>query len=439
MSTKTRIVRTLAVLAGASMALTACGGGGAANPSAGAGAKDTGTVSYWSMWKVGEAQQKVLASAIADFEKETGDKVDVQWQGRTNTKKIIPALNTNNVPDIIDGSNANLDIALGSTGQALPMTDAYNTEIDGKKLSELIPAKFAAVSNIKGKDGKPWMVPYSLTSDGIWFNAEKNPDLVTNPPASWDDFISLLDKEKAAGQTPIAADGDISGYSAYWFVSALVHSEGPGAFNKIVTDKTGAGWDSPAVLAAAKTVQQLVDGHYIIDGYNASKWPAQQQAWATGKADLLFNGSWIPTETGTYAAPGFKYASFPYPAVAGQPSMARTDFTGFAIPTKAKNPAGAQKFAAFLMNKTNQDAMGTVAKVLPVRSDATVSPELTSVKKNIDNAKEIYLGNDGVSAAGYLEKNFNPTDDQLFLGKIDAGEFVSKMKAETIAYWKAQG
>lgn len=436
MSTNFRFSKALAVLAGATLALTACGGGGASTSANSAGG---GTVTYWSMWKVGEPQQKVMANAIADFEKQTGTKVDVQWQGRTNTKKIIPALNTNTVPDIIDGSESNLDIALGSTGQALPMTDAYNTMIDGKKLSELIPAKFLAVNNIKGKDGQPWMVPYSLTSDAVWFNAEKNPDLVTNPPASWTDFISLLDKQKAAGQTPIAADADIAGYNAYWFVSALVHSEGPGAFAKITADKTGAGWDSPAVMAAAKTVQQLVDNGYMIKGYNASKWPAQQQAWATGGADLLFNGSWIPTETGTYAAPGFKYASFPYPSVAGQPTMARADFTGFAVPKKAKNAAGAQQLAAFLMGKKYQDAEGTDAKVLPVRADAAIAPELTSVKKAIDNAKEIYMGNDGVTTAGYMEKNFNPTDDLLFTGKIDAGEFVSQMKEKTIAYWKAQG
>ncbi|WP_113716874.1 ABC transporter substrate-binding protein [Arthrobacter dokdonensis] len=433
MSTRFRYTKTLAVVAAATLALTACSG------TTGANSSDSKTATYWSMWKVGEPQQKVIAGAIADFEKQTGDTINVQWQGRTNTKKIIPALNTNNVPDIIDGSESNLAIALGNTGQALSMQPAYDSAVDGKKLSAQIPAKFLAVNNIKDSSGQPWMVPYSLSSDGIWFNAAKNPDLVTSPPTSWDALAALMNKEKAAGQTPLAADADIAGYNAYWFVSALVHAEGPGAFAKIAADKTGAGWDSPAVLAAAKTVQQIVDNGYLIKGYNASKWPAQQQAWATGGADLLFNGSWIPTETGSYASPGFKYASFPYPNTAGQPTMARVDFVGFAIPKKAKNPSVAQKLAAFLMTKKYQDAIGTVAKTLPVRADATVSPELASVSKTIADASEIYMGNDGVTYAGYMEKNFNPTDDELFSGKIDAAQFVSQMKAKTIAYWKAQG
>src|SRR6185437_4420632 len=108
-------------------------------------------------------------------------------------------------------------------------------------------------------------------------------------------------------------DGDIAGYNSAWFSNLMIHSGGPGSLYKIAADKTGAAWDSPAVLAAAQKVQALAQGGYLINGYNASKWPAQQQAWANGGADLLLNGSWIPTETGTYAAKDFQYSSFPFP------------------------------------------------------------------------------------------------------------------------------
>lgn len=432
MSSALKISKVLAALAVSALALSACGGASTGSD----GAKDGGEVSYWSMWKVGEPQQKVVAEAIADFEKQTGAKVKVQWQGRSNVQKLVPALNTNNVPDLVDGAYAKLAPVLGDTGQAADLSDAFATDVDGKKVSELIPAKYLSVSNIKNKDGKPWMLPYSISSDGVWFDASKNPELTTSPPATWDEFIAYLDKQKAAGKVPVAADGDIAGYNSMWFTTALVRSDGPGSFAKVAEDKTGAAWDAPSVLAAAKKVEQIAKGGYLIKGYNASKWPAQQQVWANGGADLLFNGSWIPTETGTYAAKDFKYSSFPFPGEAGKEQSVRADFTGWAVPEKAKNKATAQKLAAFMLNKKYQDAYGTEAKVLPIRTDSATSEEMVSIKKNLDSASSIYLQNDGVTAAGYVEKVLWPIDDELFLGKISATEFVSKMKSAQIEYWK---
>ena len=114
----------------------------------------------------------------------------------------------------------------------------------------------------------------------------------------------------------------------------------------------------------------------------------------------------------------------------------RADFVGWAIPQKAKNTELAQKLATHMLKKEYQDAYGTDAKVLPIRTDAATAPEMTSVKKALDSAEEIYLQNDGVTHPGYVEKILWPIDDELFLGKINAAEFVEKMKTATVQYWK---
>lgn len=443
MGVLSHVLRPLALAAVSALALSACGGGGGAsgtNANGSATAAAGSTVTYWSMWKEGEPQQKVIDQMIKDFEAETHINVDVQWQGRSNTQKLVPALNTRNVPDIVDGSYANLAPVIGDTGQAAPMDDVWNTDVEGQKVSALIPQKFASLSNIKGKDGKPWMLPYSMQSDGVWFNAAKHPELVSSPPKTWSDLIGLLDKIKASGETPLAADGDIAFYNAAWFVALMVDSGGPGAFHSLVSDHAGAAWDDPKVLDAAQKVEQIVHGGYLIPGYDASKWPAQQQAWASGKAELLYNGSWIPTETASYAAPGFKYASFPFPSTsAATPSAVRADPVGWAIPAKAKNIAGAKMLAEFMLRKKYQDAYGTQAKILPIRADAAVAPQLAGVKKALDAAQGVYLQYDGVEYPGFMEKTFFPIDDQLFLGKISAKDFVAKMKAAQVQYWKGQG
>ena len=87
---------------------------------------------------------------------------------------------------------------------------------------------------------------------------------------------------------------------------------------KVAEDKTGQAWKQPVALDAAKKVEQIVKGGFLISGYNASKFPLQQQQWAVNKAALMFNGSWLPTESSTYRAKGFQIASFPFPTTNDQ-------------------------------------------------------------------------------------------------------------------------
>jgi ABC-type glycerol-3-phosphate transport system substrate-binding protein len=423
-------IRTLAAfVAGGALAVAASG---CASP--GEGSNDS--LTYWSMWKEGEAQQQVLADAIADFEEQTGISVDVQWQGRDNVKKVVPALNTNKVPDLVDGSFAKLAPVLAETGQAMPLADAYAAEVDGTPASELVPSTYLGAEELSADGDAPWMMPYSLTSDAIWFNAAAHPELAEQPPATWDEFVDTLDDLKAAGEAPLAIDGDVAGYNASWYTTAMVRVAGPGALKEIAADESGEAWDAPEALRAAELVQQLVDGDYVVDGYNASKWPAQQQAWADDQSALLFNGTWIPTETASYAADGFEYSSFPFPRVGDGALSQRADFIGFTVPAKAKNADAAQELAAFFLGKEYQDALGTEARILPIRPDAAVSPEMTTVKDALDSADGYHQQNDGITFPGYTEKLLWPALDKLVLGEISAAEFVDRMKAGQADYWK---
>lgn len=416
------------------VALSACSG--AAAP---AGDQASTEFTYWSMWKEGEPMQKVVAEAVKDFEAATEIKVDVQWQGRDNVQRTVPTLSTPSGPDLVDGSYVKIYPALVASGQAKGLADAWAAEVDaGKTVTDLVPAGYLQTVDIKNSDGAPWMVPYTLTSDAIWFNAAKHPELKAKAPATWDEFISELDKLKADGQTPIALDGDIPGYNAYWFTTLLLRNEGPGALKKIAADKTGEGWKAPAVLDAAKKVQQLVDGGYFISGYDASKFPSQQQKWADNEAALLFMGTWAPIETEAYAADGFEYASFPFPKTTGDHFSARTDFTGFAVPANAKHADAAQKFAAFFL-KDKYQSMAAEAGQLPIRNDVKAPEVQADVWKHLQEADSFHQQNDGVAFPGYNDKVFWAVNDELILGKIDAQKFVDTMAEKTVAYWEEQG
>ncbi len=428
------------LLTGAMLALAACSGGGDATTEGEPGATPDKpeSISYWSMWKEGEQQQVVLAEAVKSWEEETGITVDVEWQGRGVVQKLTPALNTNKVPDVVDGAYNALAPILATSGQAASMQMAYDTEVDGEKVSDLIPEKYLTEdSKLNLEDGEPWLMPYSISSEAIWFNAAEHPDWVDSPPATWDEFMTTLDEVKASGTAPIAIDGDIAGYNAAWFASQLISENGPGTFEELASSEDGSGWDSPDVLEIAKRLETLAQGGYFISGYNASKFPAQQQAWAANEAALLLNGSWIPAETSTYVADGFEFGSFPIPTNADE-SYARAEFTGYIVPVKSKNQEWAMNFAASVMSKSVQDAWGTEAKQIPVRLDAETAPEAASVIDHLKDADGVYPAMDGIFFPGYTDKVFYPINNELVLGKLSAEEFVSKMKQANIDYWKTQ-
>lgn len=429
-----------ALLSGALLALAACSGGDSAAPAEpGETPEKPESISYWSMWKEGETQQKVLADAVKEWEEETGITVNVEWQGRGVVQKLTPALNTNKVPDLVDAAYNKIAPVLVSTGQAGSMQAAYDTEIDGKKVSELIPEKYiSGTTKLRLDDDTPWMMPYSLSSEAMWFDATKYPDWESAPPQTWDEFMTVLDELKADKEVaPIAIDGDIGGYNAAWFSSLMIGENGPGSMDELITSEDGSAWDNPEVTEIADRVANLAQGGYFIEGYNASKWPAQQQAWGAGKGALLFSGSWIPAETSTYVAEGFEYGSFPLPTNSDE-SYARAEFVGYVTPAKAKNSVWAGDLAAHMMSKSVQDAYGTEAMSLPVREDAEVSPELQGVVDHLQNADDVYPAFDGAIYPGYTDKVLFPISNELVLGKISGEEFVAEMKDATVNYWEQQ-
>lgn len=427
-----------ALLAGALVALSACSGADEPSEKVDENTEKPESISYWSMWNEGETQQKVIAEAVAAWEEETGIKVDVEWQGRGVVQKLTPALNTNKVPDLVDAAYNKIAPILVTTGMAGSLQAAYDTEIDGEKVSDLIPEKYLSENtNLTLEDGTPWMLPYSMSSEGVWFDAATHPDWVTSPPETWEDFVGVLDELKGTDQAPLAIDGDIGGYNSAWFSSLMIGENGPGSVDELITSKDGSAWDAPEVTEVANRVADLASGGYFIDGYNASKFPAQQEAWASGKAALLFSGSWIPAETSTYVTDGFEFSSFPLPTESDK-KYARAEFVGYVIPAKAKNIEWASDLAASVLALDVQNAYGTEAMSLPVREDAEVSPELQPVVDHLKDADEVYAAFDGAIYPGYTDKVLFPINNDLVLGKVSGEEFVAKMKEATIDYWKNQ-
>jgi raffinose/stachyose/melibiose transport system substrate-binding protein len=421
-----------AVLALAAVVLSAAACGG--TDSGGSASKE---FTFWSMHKQDEPRAKIVQAAAAEFTKATGIKVNIVFQGRENIKKLQPTLVSGNVPaDLVDNSQSNILNMMQVTGQAKDLSAVYGQKAGGESqtVGDVIPDNYEQLITA---GGAKYMVPTTLHTWQIFYNAAKLPNVAAKPPQSFDELIALLDESKAAGRPALALDGDILGYVSQWTTHAMLRELGPGGLAKVLTDKSGAGFDNPGVLKAAQNIERLAGGKYLIDGWDASKFPAIQQKWAQGQADYLFLGSYGPSETAEVAGPGFKYASFPFPKTAAGFASNEVALFGFAVPAKAKNAENAEKFISFFMDKKWLERIPAEETVPTVRTDTATPPELADVKKVLDAGGEVHLSLDGVSTmSDWKTKIYDPMCKDLFSGKISAADFTAKLKADTVNWWK---
>lgn len=425
-----RGTKLLAAGAVAALALTACGTSTPAQ-------KEGEQFTYWSMWKETEPQGKVIKAAIEKFQKETGTKVTVEWQGRDVKTKIGPAIAANKAPDLMDMGADTLYSTLASVGQAADLSSVYDMEVpgEGKKVADVLPGKYIDALPKDPEGVNKYIVPYELVSAAYYYNGA-DPDLAALP-ATWDEFVKLCDTLKAKGKACVASDGDNAWTNELLLDYLIVRDNGNGALGKAVNDKTGAAWDQPGLKESLKRVEDFVKAGYILKGYDASKYPAQQTNWAQGKAAFHLDGSWVPSEAQANLASGFKVKAMPVPATKGGNTEADLVMFGFAVPKKAKNPEPAKKFMAYFLKKDVLSGISTEAKNITPRADIPAPEELADVQKMLtDNPARIILDN---APGDYMDKVFTPAFNDLWLGKATADQFVAKIKEAQVSYWKTAG
>jgi raffinose/stachyose/melibiose transport system substrate-binding protein len=404
-----------------------------------AGGEGTKEFTYWTLWTQDEPVAKVLQKAITAFEKDTGVTVHVQWQGRKIMTKVKAALNTDDVPDLIDGKFPDIQATLGPNDQALDMASVYQMEVygeSGKTIRDVIPAKYDAIDTM---DGKQIMVPYDMSANSWWFNATKYPQYVTSPPQTWDDLVSEMAAIKAAGHNPLAQDSDIVPYNATLVYGALERALGPGNVNKLAADHSGKGWDSPDVAKVIEAIANLAAKNYYIPGYDSSKYPAMEKDWAAGKAAFLYMGSWVPYYDGPDLAEDFTLGTFNFPTLVGTDTSLPATAYGWAIPAKAKNSPAAQKFITYTLNTKWMTALSQEAEILTPREDIEVPDSLKALQSLFVN-NDLYPINDNVTA-DYpdLDQRWGPLFQGLITGKLSAAEFIAQAKQAQVQYWKLKG
>lgn len=410
-------------------------GGGEPEPDSGAAGGD---FTYWSMFTQEEPQAQALMEVIAAYEAETGSAVTVEWQGRQVLTQVMTNLLGGEIPDLVDQEATALATQLTAVGETASLADLYAASVPGEDASvgDVINMDVVDLLPDYAEDGEPHYLPFSLSGGLFMFNS--NDPLVTEAPQTWEDVLSICEAAKAASRGCFGVDGDVGYYVDLYLENLLVRYGGPGSVNELITDASGAGWDTDAVRQTFEMAEQLASSGYFVEGYNSSKYPQQQNDWAAGRSVFMVNANYVITETMDYRDPDFALGATAFP-ITDKPEYDSTDVGsfGFVVLNKGERQDGAKAFLAFLMKKENMEQVASTANLVVARPDAELPAELQPIA-DVFNQSNLRMTFETSVPGDYYAKVLDVSFARVILGQLSAEEGLAEGRALHVAFWENQ-
>jgi raffinose/stachyose/melibiose transport system substrate-binding protein len=307
------------------------------------------------------ANWEALASAYAASNPDVTIEITV-LENEAFKAKLATAMQSGSPPDIFQSWGGGVLKQYAEAGLVLDLTPSLQENGWGESFQPGPLSLYAF-------DGKNYGVPWNAGMVGFWYNkALFEKAGITQPPATWAEFIDAVTKLKAAGITPLALGEKDKWPGHFYWVYLATRIGGREAFEKAYARE--GSFTDPAFVEAGVRLKELVDLQPFQDGFLGAGYPDHQAVMANGQAAMELMGQWAPGANRGVAEDVDAYNStlgwFPFPTVeggAGDASDALGGGDGFAVGKNA-SPA-AIDFVRFLTSVENQTAMAKAGIAVP--------------------------------------------------------------------------
>lgn len=347
--------------------------------------------------------------------------------------KLATAMQSGSPPDIFQSWGGGVLKQYGDAGLVQDLTPALQQDGWGETFSQ-------GPLGLYTFDGKTYGVPWNAGMVGFWYNKALFEQAgITAPPATWDEFLTVVQQLKDAGITPLALGGKDKWPGHFYWVYLATRIGGRDAF-EAAYNREGSFAD-PAFVQAGEQLKNLVDLQPFQAGFLGAGYPDHQVVMANGQAAMELMGQWAPGANSAVAEDVAAYQDtlgwFPFPAVtggAGDPSDVLGGGDGFAIGKNA--PPEALDFVRFLTNAENQRTAvqagmaGTPGVI--AAADAIESPLLKEIFDRASQANyyQLYYDQYLPPAVG---QTVNDATQEIFAGTASPDE-AAQMIEESAAF-----
>ncbi|MDN3480317.1 extracellular solute-binding protein [Arthrobacter sp. APC 3897] len=433
LATRRSFLSLAALVPIAAYTLTACGSSGPGDTSAGG-------ASIWSL--SGQPDEGIRQATVDTFNEANSDsRIKITYfQNDAYKTKIKTAIGAGQAPTIIYGWGGGTLRTYAEAGQVDDLTSWFEENPDVK--DRLLDSTFGAATI----DGKIYAIPtQTVTPIIFYYNKELFDQAGAEPPATWDDLMSLTKTFNDMGVAPLSLGGQSRWTSMMWLEYLYDRVGGPEVFTAIYNGEPDA-WSNPAAIQATTMIQDLVKANGFIKGFTSitADSNADQALLYTNKAAMMLHGGWtyggMKNDGAGFVEDG-KLGWVNFPTVeggTGDPANTVGNPAGYqSISSKAsesEKEAAKKYFKDGLLTDTEIDAYietGSVPIVKDIEDKLAQSDDsefLTfqyELTKNAPNFQQSWDQALSPTAAEALLSNI----DQLFLLSITPEEFADNMNA----------
>jgi raffinose/stachyose/melibiose transport system substrate-binding protein len=169
--------------------------------------------------------------------------------------------------------------------------DIVNFQTELTKLGVINNVEPAAISTINNLYGGFYVLPDEFNIEGIFYNKKVFAQQGIAIPATWDQLVADAAKLQAKGIQPFSASGQ-QGWPITRLISGyLFRSVGPSALSAVSSGT--AKLTDQQYVAAASAVASLGAKGYFGKGVESIDYNTSVNTFLTGKAAMLYMGSWV--------------------------------------------------------------------------------------------------------------------------------------------------
>ncbi|CAH2401104.1 ABC transporter substrate-binding protein [Mesorhizobium ventifaucium] len=258
----------------------------------------------------------------------------------------------------------------------------------------------AALQKFSVYDGKWVAAPVNVHSvNWLWINKAVMDKIGGTEPKTFDEFIALLDKAKAAGVIPLALGGQ-NWQEATMFDSVVLSTGGPEFYKKAFNDLDEEQLKSDTMKKSFDNLAKLVT--YVDPNFSGRDWNLATAMVIKGDALVQVMGDWAKGEfNAAKKTPGTDFLCYRFPGTDGSVVYNSDMFGMFDVPEERK--AAQVALATATLSKSFQSAFNVVKGSVPARTDVPDTDFDACGKKGIADLK---AANEGGTLFGSLAQGY---------------------------------
>ncbi len=329
------------------------------------------TIEYFNQKKEMDAPLKEI---IKDFEK-ANPKIHVKMTSVPDAGTVLKTrMLAGDAPDVINLYPQNMDFQEWAKA-------GYFYDMTGKSYLNNLKNHYA---NKYAINGKVYNVPLTANVSGIYYNKTKFDELGLEPPKTWDEFVALVDKIKAAGETPFSVAGTegwtLNGYHQLSLITITGSADKANDYLRFSKPNSISASDS-ILKEDAKRLDLLAAKGNQQANWKGASYNDAVVAFTSGKALMTPNGSWALAAM-RQQNPKFEISTFAFPGKkAGDSATVGAGDLAMSISSKTKHLKASEKFVAYM----------TTAKAMQKYYDVDGSPVAVKGVKEDKNSPFVAL------------------------------------------------